>query len=76
MNQLRRQFLLTMIRDLEDHSDIAGSLLADLSKTGEVHQSLASSNTFQQLDARIAACNRLIRQIATQMPELLEITYE
>jgi hypothetical protein len=76
MNQLRYSYLLTMIRDLEDHTEIASTLLADLSKAGAVHQSLASSNAFTQLDARLAACNRISRQIALQVPELLEVTYE
>jgi len=76
MNQLRYNFLLTMIRDLEDHTEIANSLLSDLSKTASLHESLASSNAFTQLDARLAACNRLTRMIAVQVPELLEVTYE
>jgi hypothetical protein len=76
MNQLRASYLLTMIRDLEDHTEIAGTLLSDLSKTGNVHESLASSKVFTQLDARLAACNRITRQIALQIPELLEVTYE
>lgn len=76
MNQLRTSYLLSMIRDLEDHTEIAGTLLSELSKTGDVHQSLASSNAFAQLDARLAACNRLSRLIAVQIPELLEVTYD
>lgn len=76
MNQLRYNFLLTMIRDLEDHTEIANSLLSELSKTASLHESLASSNAFTQLDARLAACNRLTRVIAVQVPELLEVTYE
>jgi len=76
MNQLRYNYLLTMIRDLEDHTEIANSLLSDLSKTASLHESLASSNAFTQLDARLAACHRLTRMIAVQIPELLEMTYE
>jgi hypothetical protein len=76
MNQLRYSFLLTMIRDLEDHTEIAGTLLSELSKSGRVDHSLASSNVLTQLDARLAACNRLTRQIALKVPELLEVTYE
>lgn len=76
MNQLRYSFLLSMIRDLEDHADIAGTLLSDLSKSGNVHQTLASSHVFAQLDARIAACNRLSRQLAIKIPEVLEVTYD
>lgn len=76
MTQLRHSFLLTMIRDLEDHADIAGTLLTELSKSGSVHQTLASSQAFTQLDARITACHRLSRQLAIKLPELLEVTYD
>lgn len=76
MNQLRYSFLLSMIRDLEDHTEIAGTVLSELSKNGSVHQTLASSNAMTQLDARLAACNRITRQIAIQVPELLEVTYD
>lgn len=76
MNQLRYSFLLTMIRDLEDHTDIANTLLTDLSKSASVHDTLASSNTFTQLNARLEACNRITRLIAVKIPELLEVTYD
>lgn len=76
MNQLRYSYLLTMIRDLEDHTEIAGTLLAQLSKAGAIHENLTSSNAFTQLDARLAACNRISRQIAVRIPELLEVTYD
>lgn len=76
MNQIRYDTLLSIIRDLEDHAEAASSLALRLSKDGDLHESLSSSFTFSQLNARISACNRISRIIAVKLPEILEVTYD
>ena len=76
MNQLRYHTLLSIIRDLEDHAEDANSLASQLSKDGLVHESLSSSCTFAQLNARIGTCNWISRIIAIKLPEILEVTYD
>lgn len=76
MNQHRYETLLSMFRDLEDHTEAANALASQLSKAGHVHESLSSSSTFAQLDARIGACTRISRIIAVKLPEILEVTYD
>ncbi len=76
MNQLRYHTLLSIIRDLEDHTEAANALASQLFKVRHVHESLSSSSAFAQLHARLDACHRISRIIAVKLPEILEVTYD
>jgi len=76
MTNLRYQHLLATIRDLQAHIEAADRLSREMLKSGAIRDDLASHAIFEQLDARVKASNTIAGQIATQVPEVMEVTYE
>jgi hypothetical protein len=76
MTNLRYQHLLATIRDLQAHTEAADRLSREMLKSGAIRDDLASHAIFEQLDARISASNAIADQIATQVPQTMEVTYD
>lgn len=76
MTNLRYQHLLATIRDLQAHTEAADRLSREMLKSGAIRDDLASYAIFDQLHARVNASDTIAGIIATQVPEVMEVTYE
>lgn len=76
MTGLPYQHLLATIRDLKEHTEAANRLSRQLLKSGAIRDDLASHAIFDQLDARVNASDIIAGIIATQVPEVMEVTYD
>lgn len=76
MTNLRYQHLLANVRDLENHTEAADRLRDQILKSNALRDELAAHAIFDQLDARIKACKILSTQIAAQIPQIAEVSYD